>query len=93
MNLKQYAIIKNQENILSADEVIAGVGEQVVSVLWVSSEGRCRLLPKEIIQNLLDLHEALQQAKDSEYKSPPLQIAWSQGIEIGNEISRILLDE
>ena len=93
MNLKQYAIIKSQENILSADEVIAGMSEQAVPILWVSSEGRFYLIPKEIIQNLIDLHEALQQTKDSEYKLPPLRIVRDQGIEVSNEIGRILLNE
>ena len=91
--IAKYLIIKNPENILPADEIIAEINNQAVPILWVGSEGRFRLIPKEIVQNLLDLHEALQQAKDSEYKSPPLQIVWSQGIEINNEIGRILLDE
>ena len=89
----QVAVIKSKENILSADELIAEINNQAISILWIGNEGRFRLIPKEIVQNLLDLHEGLQQTQDPEYKSPPLQIVWSQGIEIGNEISRILLDE
>ena len=89
----QIAVIKSKENILSADELIAEVNNQAIPILWISSEGRFFLVPKEIVDNLLGLHEGLQQTQDPEYKSPPLQIVRDQGIEIDNAIGKILAGE
>lgn len=92
MNLKQYTVIKNKSDVLTADMIIEAIGDQIVPVLilWIGSEGRYCLLPEEAIQNLLELHEGLQQAKDPEYKTPTLQIVWSQGTEVDGRVGRIL---
>lgn len=92
--MNNYAIIKSKENSLTVSEIIEVTGGQAMPLLWIGSEGRYCLLPKEVIQNLLELHGSLQQAKDLDFDyGPTLQIVWSQGIEINNGIGRILADE
>lgn len=91
MSLKQYAVIKDSGGTLSADKIIAEVGDISMPVLWLA-EGRFSLIPQPIVQNLLDLHKELQQVQGPEQK-PILQVMWSQGIVVDNQIGRALLDE
>lgn len=91
--IAQIAIIRNKENSLTIEQIIEAIDGQAVPILWAGNEGRFRLLPQAVVQNLLDLHEGLQQTQDPEYKTPQLFLVWSQGIEISNDIGRILAGE
>lgn len=91
--MPEYAIIKSKESSLTASEIVETTNNQAIPILWINSEGRYCLLSKEVVQNLLDLHEPLRQAQDPEYKSPTLQIVWSQGVEVDGRVGRILAGE
>ena len=91
--ITQIAIIKNKENSLTADEIVEMIGDKTIPILWVSDGGQYCLIPKEVIQNLLDLREGLQQAQASEYKAPTLQWVREQGIKVDDKIGRILTGE
>lgn len=93
MSLKKYAFIKDSGGTLPADKIIAEIGDQAVPILWCAGEGQFCLVPQAVVQNLLELYTEFQRAQGGFDYRPTLQIMWSQGIEMDNQIGRILAGE
>lgn len=70
-------------------EKITGFGTG--PLLW-SRDGEYCIMPKEVIQNVLDLAKSFQQT-DLKRTPPVITIMWSQGIPVNNAVGRILIGE
>ncbi len=62
-----------------------------VPMLWCR-DGLFCVIPKEVIQNAMDLAESYQQT-DLKCTPPVITIRWSQGIPINNQAGRALIGE
>jgi len=70
-------------------EKITGLG--TTSMLWCR-DGLFCIIPKEVIQNAIDLAESYRQT-DLKCAAPIIIIRWSQGIPISNLAGRALVGE
>ena len=70
-------------------EKITGLG--TIPMLWCR-DGLFCVVPKEVIQNAIDLTESYQQT-DLKCTAPIITIRWSQGIPISNLAGRVLIGE
>ena len=70
-------------------EKITGFG--TIPMLWCR-DGLFCVIPKEVIQNAIDLAESYRQT-DLKCATPIITIRWSQGIPISNLAGRALIGE
>lgn len=86
-------VFKDPHNQIIIDksilEKITGFG--TMPMLWCRDGEYC-VVPKEVIQNAIDLHEMAQQ-EDSKRLQPSIVIVWSQGVPISNLAGRALVGE
>jgi len=63
-------------------------------IIW-NRDGQFCIIPKEVVQNAMDLHEMHQHADLADLKVtvPIISIMWSQGIPISNLAGRALVGE
>jgi len=91
MNTKHFAISKESTDRITFGMHWLNENGLMSPILWCK-EGEFRLIPKEVIANLLDLADIF--AKSSSVcVHPELQIMWSQGIPISNLAGRALIGE
>ncbi|KKN69765.1 hypothetical protein LCGC14_0437110 [marine sediment metagenome] len=85
--------IKESGDTIFLAEVLldALTGGEINPVLWCR-DGQFRLVPKEVIQNAVNLYETLRQ-QEVKVKIPATIILWSQGIPINNAAGRALIGE
>lgn len=86
-------IYKDPHNTMVIDksilEKITGLG--TIPMLWCR-DGLFCVIPKEVIQNAIDLAESYRQT-DLKCAAPIITIRWSQGIPINNLAGRALVGE
>jgi len=85
-------IKESGDKIFLAEILIDAIMTGEISPLLWCRDGEFCLIPKEVIQNAVDLHEMSRQ-EDSRRLQPPVVIVWSQGIEISNLAGRALINE
>ena len=86
-------IYKDPHDTMIIDKVIlekiTGLG--TIPMLWCR-DGLFCVIPKEVIQNAIDLAESYRQT-DLKCAAPIITIRWSQGILINNQAGRVLIGE
>lgn len=85
-------IKESGDKIFLAEILINAINTGEISPLLWCRDGEFCLIPKEVIQNAVDLYEMSRQ-EDSRRLQPPVVIVWSQGIPISNLAGRALIGE
>ena len=93
MKIGNYLIIKEPSDTFCADGIVLDLAtdKKTVPILWCR-DGMFCLIPKEIIQNAIDVSGSL---RDINLKRTPpkLYFFWNQGIPVSNQAGRALLGE
>lgn len=64
----------------------------VLPILW-NRDGEFRVIPKAVVQNMLDSMAMYNKLSSNKTINPVIAIMWSQGIPISNLAGRALLSE
>lgn len=81
------SIYKSSDDRIPIDKATGG---ETDPILWCRDGEYC-VIPTEVVQNALDLHEQYEQLLPFKITPPELYFYWSQGIQISNQAGRALV--